>query len=216
MVARKLRIGIFGGTFDPIHAGHLSVAQQVARRLDLDHVVLVPSGRPPHKRSRQLAPAGDRLEMTRLAARGMARLKVSDVEVRRSGTCYTIDTLAELREAFGPGHDYWFIIGADTVGELPTWHRAAELLEETEFAIAARPGFAPDFDAVERALGAAAARRLRLGLVEVEPCDVSSTEIRRRAAAGEDLAGLVRADVARYIKSKGLYADSPAPPSDVH
>jgi nicotinate-nucleotide adenylyltransferase len=202
---RKRRIGIFGGSFNPIHVGHLSVAQQVGQRLDLDEVVLVPAGSPPHKTRAELAPAADRLEMSRLAARGLARLSVSDVEARREGPSYTIDTVTQLRGEMGPEHDYWFIIGADTVGELPTWHRAAELLALIAFAVAVRPGCEPEFDLVEQELGPAAAARLRRNLFEIEPCDVSSTDVRDRLASGQDIRGLVRADVAAYIEQHRLY-----------
>jgi len=199
------KLGILGGSFDPLHLGHLSVAQQVADGLGLDQVILVPAGSPPHKLDRELAPAADRLAMVRLAVRGLARLSVSDVEICRPGPSYTIDTLRQMRAALGEGNDYSLIIGADTVGDLPAWHQAARLLEEADFAVVGRPGYEPDFAAVKKALGAPAAARLRAAVVQIEPCEVSSTEIRRRVAAGEDLKGLVRADVAEYIKSRGLY-----------
>jgi nicotinate-nucleotide adenylyltransferase len=194
-----------GGTFNPIHVGHLSVAQQVAEKLDLDEVILVPSGSPPHKSSGDLAPAADRLEMTNLATCGLARLSVSDAEIRREGVSYTIDTVNQLRQELGGEHFYCFIIGADTVAELPTWHRAAELLKTVNFAVATRPGCESDFEPVERELGKSAANRLRRALLDIEPSDASSTEIRRRAADDEDLGGMVRANVAAYIKRKGLY-----------
>ncbi len=201
------RIGIFGGTFDPIHVGHLSVAQQVGVRLDLDEIVLIPSGQPPHKRSKAMAPAVDRLEMTRLAAGGLARLSVSDTEVRRAGPSYTIDTVRELRKEMGEDNEYWFIIGADTVAELPTWQLSAQLMQEIEFAVAVRPGCEPDFAPLEENLDANVARKLRRAILEIEPCDISSTEIRRRVATGEDIRGMVRADVAALISKKGLYAE---------
>ena len=202
---RRRRIGILGGSFDPVHAGHLSVAQQVAGRLKLDEVILVPAGEPPHKAGRLAADKAARLVMARLAAHGLKGLSVSDLEVRRPGKSYTIDTLRQLKAEFGLEHEYFLIIGADTVGELPDWHRAAELLAEARFAVVARPGWEPDFDRVAARLGQAAADRLRAGLVETEPCAVSSTDIRKRAAAGEDITGSVRKSVADYIKDKGLY-----------
>lgn len=204
-MARKRRIGILGGSFDPIHAGHVSIAQQVADRLELDEVILVPAGRPPHKTPGELAPAADRLEMVRLAIRGLHRLSASDVELRREGVTYTIDTVRELREALGPAHGYFFIIGADTVAELPSWHRAEELLTETEFVVVERPGHGADFGPVEGQLGPEAAALLRRGIVDTGPCDVSSTRVRELAAAGRDIAGLVHADVAAHIRDKGLY-----------
>ena len=202
---RERRIGILGGSFDPIHAGHLSVAQQVARRLHLDEVILVPAGAPPHKLDRALAPAADRLAMARLAVRGLARLTVSDIEIRRSGPSYSIDTLRALKSRLGAGNRYFFIIGADTVGDLPDWHQAAELVGETDFAVVARPGCEADFGRVGRLLGPAAEAKLRAAAVEIEPCDVSSTLVRERTAVGEDIIGQARAAVAEYIRRKNLY-----------
>jgi nicotinate-nucleotide adenylyltransferase len=202
---RRSGIGIFGGTFDPIHVGHLSVAQQVTGRLGLTEMILVPAGRPPHKNQRAFASAADRLAMVALAIGGLARLSVSDCEIRRAGPSYTLDTVREIRTQRGAGHDYWFLIGADTVGELPGWHRIADILKEVSFAVAARPGFPPAFEPVEKRLGEKAGSLLRKAVVEVDPCDVSSTYIRRRIAAGEDISGLVRTAVADYIFSKGLY-----------
>jgi nicotinate-nucleotide adenylyltransferase len=203
--SRVRRIGILGGSFDPIHAGHLSVAQQVAHRLGLDEVILIPAGEPPHKPAGKLAPAEDRLAMARLAVRGLARLTVSDIEIRRTGPNYSIDTLRALKARLGSGHRYFFIIGADTVGDLPDWHRAAEFVAEADFAVVARPGFAADFDRVGQRLGSEAAEKLRRAVVEIEPCDVSSTQVRERSAAGEDITGQARAAVAEYIRRKGLY-----------
>jgi nicotinate-nucleotide adenylyltransferase len=209
-VIRRRRIGILGGSFDPIHSGHLSVAQQVADRLKLDEVVLVPAGDPPHKRRKRLAPAADRLAMARLAIHGLARLSVSDVEIRRAGPSYSLDTLRELKAELGPEHEYFFIVGADTVGDLPDWHRAAEFVAEAGFAVAVRPRHEPDFARVERELGPAAAGKLRAALVEIEPCDISSTLVRERLAAGEDVTALVRRSVAEYIGKKGLYRQTTA------
>lgn len=202
---RPRRIGILGGSFDPIHAGHLSVAQQVARRLGLDEVILIPAGEPPHKLDRRLASAEDRLAMARLAVRGLARLTVSDIELSRPGPSYSIDTMRALRARLGAGNRYFFIVGADTVGQIPDWHRAAEFVGETDFAVVARPGYQPDFGRVEEKLGPQAAGKLRAAVVEIEACDVSSTLVRRRAAAGEDITSLARAGVAEYIGKKGLY-----------
>lgn len=206
-VKARGRIGIFGGSFDPVHVGHLSVAQQVADELDLDQVILIPAGEAPHKLGRRMAPAADRLEMVRLAIRGLARLSASDVEVRRSGPSYTLDTVREIKRRFGPGAEYFLIIGADTAGELPSWHRAADLVREVRLAIAPRPGFEPDWDAIKAALGPETAPHLRTMPVPLEPCGVSSTEVRARAARGEDLLGLVRAPVAEHIARQGLYRE---------
>jgi len=201
------RIGVLGGTFDPIHVGHLSIAQQVAAKLDLARVLLVPAGSPPHKEPGELAGSRDRYAMVCLATRNLRGLDVSDVEVSREGTSYTIETVEELRRDLGPEIELVLIIGADSLLELPTWKGARRLVETTTFAIVPRPGFREtDWDALARALGAEAAEKLRSSVVEVaEPVDISSTEVRRRIAEEKSFAGLVRAPVARYIGEKGLY-----------
>lgn len=201
------KIGILGGSFNPIHVGHLSIAQQVADALDLDNVLLIPAGRPPHKSAGELAPARDRLEMCRLAAAGLRELEVSDIEIRREETSYTIETIRALREKLGSDDETFFIIGADTVRELPTWYRIEDLVELTRWAIVQRPKSpSPDFDALKEHLPAKAVRKLRRGLVRIkDPVDVSSTEIRKRLAAGKGTRGLLRKSVEEYILRRGLY-----------
>jgi nicotinate-nucleotide adenylyltransferase len=193
-MTKPRRIGILGGSFDPIHVGHLSIAQQVGDKLRLDEVVLVPAGEPPHKEAASLAPPEDRLAMARLAIRGLARLSVSDTELRRPGPSYTLDTVRDLKARLGPDNEYFFIVGADN-----------DLLGEISFVAAARPGHRPDFETVRQRLGDEAVLQLKRVAVDIEPCDVSSTEIRRRVATGEDITPLVRAPVAEYIARNGLY-----------
>ncbi len=203
------KIGVLGGSFDPIHNGHISIAQQAAARAGLEKVLLIPTGVPPHKDPSGLAPAPDRLIMARLACRSMRRLEVSDIEVRNEGVSYTIDTVRELRKALGEDVRLYFIIGEDTVGELPAWRDAATLVAETEFVVVHRPGCQPaDFEGVARELGPEAAEKLKDSVVKIEePADVSSTEIRERLRRGEGIAGLVRAEVEEYIRDRGLYRE---------
>ncbi len=205
MSHKQRRIGILGGTFDPIHVGHISIAQQVAQKLQLDEVVLLPAGNPPHKTANKLAPASDRLAMTRLASSLMARLSVSELEAGKKGISFTIDTVKRIKAKMGSEHLYWFIIGADTVNELHTWKNIKQLLKEISFAVASRPGVDIDFGAVEADLGKQTANSLRGSIINVEPCDVSSTLVRLMAAERLPLKGMVRAQVADYIKQKSLY-----------
>ena len=131
------RFGVFGGTFDHVHVGHLSIAQQIRDGLKLDEVVLVPAANPPHKQDgREMASAVDRLVMCRLAVRDMRGLSVSDYELRRGGVSYTVETARRLREAYGPEAQIYFLIGSDSLAELPNWYEIRELVTLADFAIA--------------------------------------------------------------------------------
>lgn len=201
------RIGILGGTFDPIHIGHIELAEAVCRRLGLDKVIFIPACLPPHKLGQHYASAKDRLAMTELAVAGRARLEVSDMEIRRSGISYTIDTVRELRVLY-PEEELYFIIGADSVAQLYTWHYIQEMLYMVVFVGAGRPGYAGVMDEVRRTLGEEAVERILL--LDTPEIDVSSTEIRRRIASAESLEGLVPPAVEKYIYEHGLYREKEA------
>jgi nicotinate-nucleotide adenylyltransferase len=202
-----MRIGLVGGSFNPIHRGHLAIAQAARSALALDRVVLVPSARPPHKHDQaELAPPEDRLAMARLAARGEAGLQVSPIELERAGPSYTIDTVRAFLAA-EPGVELYFIVGADNVPELTTWKDNRTLVTLARFAVAARPGhdLEKDLADIERSLGKEAARGLRERIVPLAPDAVSATEIRARVRAGKPIDGLVPDAVRDYIHSHGLY-----------
>lgn len=209
------RFGILGGSFNPIHVGHLSIAQQVQAELNLEKIFLLPAATPPHKQNDpDLASAADRLEMCRLAVRAMRGLEASDLELTRGGVSYTVETARLLREAYGKDAEIRFIIGADSVAELPTWYQAKELVALADFAIAARREQPLDdqlWDRLREAFGAVAVKRLQRGVVSIEKVDVSSTVIRRCLRAGEPIRGLLRKDVEAYIRAKGLYGAPPKP-----
>ena len=135
---------LFGGTFDPIHHGHLIVARQVAERLGVKKVVLIPSARPPHKHSSVVANAEHRLRMVQLAVEADALFDVCDCELRRAGVSYTLDTVRHLRDLHGPAIRLYWLIGADTIRELPNWHKLADLLNECTIVTASRPGSSAD------------------------------------------------------------------------
>ena len=201
-----MRVGLLGGSFNPPHLGHLALAQAARERLDLDEVILIPAARPPHKPDeRDMASPADRLAMTRLAA-DAAGLEVSPVELERSGPSYTIDTVRALRRQ-RPEDAFVWIIGADTIGELPTWKEAGTLLREVTFAAVNRPGH--DVEAglglLAERLGAEAAAAVRANLVTMEPRPISSTEVRRRVLRGEPWEDLVPPAVAEFIRAEGLY-----------
>jgi nicotinate-nucleotide adenylyltransferase len=195
-----MRVGVLGGTFDPIHLGHLALAEAAIECARLDLVLIVPAAVPPH-RSPALAPAVDRVEMCRLAAASDPRLEVSEVEVGREGPSYTLDTLAELHRR-RPGDRLFLILGWDAAREIPSWHKPEQVLGQAELVVVNRPGLQPpDADA----LRAAELEPERVTLCPQETPPVRATEIRRLAAEGASLAGKVPAAVADYIRKRGLY-----------
>lgn len=190
----------FGGSFNPIHLGHLICARAVAESAGFDRVVLIPTRQPPHKPpSPDLAAPADRLEMCRLAAGEQPDLfEVDDVELSRTGPSYTIDTVAALAtRGWGPIH---WLIGADMLLYLPKWYHAPELLKQVQFVVMARPGFAMDSSKLPAEL-----RRLEKNLIPAPLIDISATDIRKRAAQGESIAYLTSPSVADYISQRGLY-----------
>ncbi len=201
------RLIFFGGSFDPVHHGHLIVARAAAEQLGFDRIVLVPAGQSPHK-SRIYASAPDRLAMLRLAVEGQSAFEVSDVELARAGPSYTIDTLQELRLRHAQARLAW-VIGADMLADLPKWRRAKELVEQFELVIAARPMDGEQIETalanMERFFGPQHAQRLRRSVVRTPLIEISSTDIRQRAAQGKSIAYLVPAAVNKYISEHDLY-----------
>lgn len=203
-----LRLGLFGGSFNPVHFGHLIASRAVAEALGLDRVVLIPSANPPHKNGENLASAADRLEMVRLAVAGDRLFEVSDIELLRSGPSYTVDTVA----AFGaerPGADLCWIIGADSLPELATWSRVQRLVSMVRMVVAARPGWrTPDLGALRGVVGDEAVERLVASRLETPEIGISASDIRSRVAAGQSVRYLVPESVVAYIASRGLYGGS--------
>ncbi len=200
------RVVLFGGTFDPVHLGHTAVAAFAAERLDADKVVFVPARRSPHKRENPVASGEDRLAMLRLAAADCNRFEVSDCELRREGPSYTLDTVLGFRRRLGSDAKLYWLIGADMARDLPKWHRVSELLDACTLCIMRRGGYPPpELEGLE-SLGTARAARLRESVLETPPVDISSSEIRRRLATGEDVTGLLSPKVLDYIEKNGLYA----------
>ncbi|TMB87124.1 MAG: nicotinate (nicotinamide) nucleotide adenylyltransferase [Chloroflexi bacterium] len=196
-----MRIGLLGGTFDPIHAGHLAAAKAALDCAELDRVMFIPAAQPPH-RPRAIATADDRLEMCRLAIEGDTRFVVSDVELERGGPSYTVDTLAELRRSH-PGDQLLLILGWDAARLFSTWRRPDEVRALATIVVVARPGSAAPrkADLEPAGLGGQGV------ILCLEPTpDVSASEIRRALASGESIAGKVPAAVERYIAAHHLYA----------
>ena len=201
--ARDMRIGLMGGTFDPIHMGHLYAARQALLGAGLHRVVLLPSGVPPHKMTGANAPAGDRLAMTALAVRGQPGLAVSDYEIA-GGARYTADTLDGIRRLCGSGCSLSFILGADSLLDLRRWYRPDRLLSLADIVAVYRPGYEvcalrAEVEYLRANFGA------RIALIMNGGVDISSSCIRERTGRGLPLEGLVPDAVAAYIREKGLY-----------
>lgn len=200
MATKKL--GILGGTFDPIHNGHICLAQAIYEAMQLERVIFIPAYIAPHKIGQDFAPAADRYNMTVLATQGYPYFCVSDMEIKRSGVSYTIDTVREMQRLH-PDYELYFIIGADSVPMLHTWHKIDELLELVTFVAAGRPGYSHVIDAAAAKLGQIAYDKIKL--LPTPEYAVSSTEIRQRIRTGAGLVDLVPVAVEQYIKEHDLY-----------
>ena len=217
-----MKLGVLGGTFDPIHNGHIAAAVAASAALDLDEVTLVPSRIPPHRRDPVSATSEQRFDMATLAAAEHRGWTASRIEVDRQGPSYTFDTLVTLREGLAlsqrsvaqraapresRGTEIFFILGADAFAEIATWSRYPAVLDLAHFVVVSRPGITLDSlrEKVPSAFGHRPSAKTRVILVEAHTPDISSTDIRRRIRAGESLSGLVPDSVASYIRTHRLY-----------
>ncbi len=194
-----MRIGIMGGTLDPVHNGHLCIAEAVLKHLGLDRIMLLPAGDPPHKAKPTLKT--DRLSMAKLAVEGNKDIFVCGIEIFREGTTFTVDTLTEL-SYWNPSTEWFYIIGADTLDVLDTWRNLKGVSEKCTFAVVGRADEAPDEN---RAAYLSETYGSRFVFVPVNGPDISSTDVRTRAAKGEDISDVVPQAVASYIRKNGLY-----------
>lgn len=192
------RFGIYGGTFNPIHNGHLHLIRAACAQLSFDRLLVVPANIPPHKAATDLASNRDRLEMARLATAGMPGVWVSDIELRARGKSYTVLTLERLRALF-PECSFTLLMGADMLESFDRWHRWQDILKLADIAAFARN------EGEEALLERKAALIGRARVVRVEPLPLSSTLVREKVRRGEDISGLVPEAVAAYIYEKGLY-----------
>jgi len=199
----KRKVGIMGGTFDPIHIGHLVTAEAVRIEYSLDKVLFIPAANPPHKQDWQVTAAMHRYIMTVMATYSNPHFHVSAIELERPGLSYTIDTIKTLKDQFGGQTDFYFITGADAVQDLPTWERVHELLDLCHFIAATRPGCISTLDSVIKFFGQQGRKRIhRLATPELE---ISSTDIRERVKSGRSIKYIVPESVENYILKEGLY-----------
>jgi nicotinate-nucleotide adenylyltransferase len=199
-----MNVGILGGTFDPVHNGHLVIAEVARERLNFNEVLFIPAGQPWLKVERSITPPQHRLQMLRLALDDRPYFRISEMEIERPGPTYTIDTIKALKERLNAEDELFFILGQDTLMQLPQWHEAQNLIRLCYLVAAPRPGVKkPDLKALETTLPGITQRVM---LMKEPLVAISATDIRERAARGLSVRHLVPEPVNRYIKEHRLYA----------
>ena len=199
------RLGLLGGSFDPIHVGHLIVAETLAYRLNLDHVVFLPAANPPHKAGQALSPREARLEMIRLSIAGADGFSVSQADLRRPGPSYTVDMLTELQARVADRTELCFLMGMDSLRDFPNWRRPGKIAELAELGVARRPGVDVSQTDIEIQVPEA---RGRIHIINVPLIDISSSDIRDRARTNRPFRFHVTPTVADYILHHHLYQSS--------
>jgi nicotinate-nucleotide adenylyltransferase len=194
------RIGILGGTFDPIHNGHLALARSAREQLRLDRLIYVPAGVPWRKAGREITPARQRLAMVRLAVADDPSTEVSTIETERQGPSYTVDTLQTLKQQ-NPGAELYFIVGEDALADLPNWREPERIIAFATLAVARRSGSA----AADQPWRSVSQIETRIVWLDMDPLAVSASDIRRRIAAGEPVDGMLPAAAEAYARKQGLY-----------
>jgi len=200
------KIVLFGGTFDPIHKGHIAVAQVAARYIDYDEVIFIPARRSPQKDRSPEASGEDRLKMISLAIKGQKGFSVSDCELKRAEPSYTLDTVIQFGKFYGSKTTIYWLTGADSIDDLLNWYRLGELIDKCNVCVMFRAGFQkPSFDGFQSALGTERVEKLQRNVINTPLVDINSTEIRRRLAAGEDVSAMLAPEVLEYICKHRLY-----------
>ena len=198
-----MRVGVLGGTFDPVHNGHLIIAEEAQAKLGLAKVLFIPAGRPWFKDGENVSDMGWRLDMLKLAVNGNPSFEIDTMELEREGATYTIDTMEELRKRMGEDIELYFIIGIDALSELGRWKEPERLASICHFATMRRPGFTElDLEAMEREVPGVSGRVHVMDNVQV---DISSSDIRERVEEGRSIRYLVPPAVREYIEKQELY-----------
>lgn len=198
-----MNIGVMGGTFDPVHMGHLLIAEEARTRLNLAEILFVPAGLPWLKADRPISSVEHRVEMVRLAIADKPYFKLSTVDLERAGPTYTVDTIAALQGQIGAGDELFLILGWDSLAELPEWHEASRLVTMCRLVVAPRPGYPlPKLKSLEASIPGISQRVM---LMDKPNIDISASDIRERVAKGLSIRHLVPEPVNRYIKEHKLY-----------
>ncbi|MEX2246335.1 MAG: nicotinate-nucleotide adenylyltransferase [Dehalococcoidia bacterium] len=196
-----MRVGLLGGTFDPVHNGHLSLAEHAMTGLRLDEMLFVPAGEPWRKGHREITAGEHRLAMLRLAIEGSDAFGICDIELRRPGPTYTADTVEELAGE-RLDDEFWFVLGADALADIPHWHEPERIVRHAKLGVAARAG-----EDLMAAVGAVPQFTGRIEVFEMPRVDISSTDVRIWVASGRSVAGMVPPAVEAYIRERGLYRE---------
>jgi nicotinate-nucleotide adenylyltransferase len=200
------RIALFGGTFDPIHLGHTLVAAEALKKIAVEKVVFIPAKRSPLKGFFPQASDHDRLEMAALAIADNQKFELSDYELKRHAPSYTLETINRFKDYYGPATVIHWLVGADSVDELPYWHKIMELIDACKISTMYRAGYEkPDFDKFEPILGRKRVKKLQRNIIATSLIDISSTEIRKRLAKGLGVTNMLHPAVIDYIRNRGLY-----------
>lgn len=208
----KRKIILFGGTFDPIHNGHTIVAADATRQIGAQKLLFIPARRSPHKQLLSHAGANDRIKMIKLAIAGMKKFSVSRCELDRPQPSYTLDTVRQFKARLGPDAQLYWLVGADTLDELRHWHAVEQLLDECNLSVMLRAGLPrPDFTSLLAILGQNRVENLQRNIIETPLIHISSTEIRKRLAAGDDVTDMLHPAVLAYIREKNLYPPKTPP-----
>ena len=198
-----MKVGIMGGTFDPIHLGHLATAESVREIFQLDEILFIPAARPPHKVEKLVTPEVHRLMMTFLATQSNEKFHVSPMEILREGLSYTLETVNELHKKFGESTELFFIIGADSLKDLPTWYQSKELVQKCHFIATTRPNVKVGVTELKKFFGKLFKEKIHQATTP--GIEISSTEIRRRVKEGLSIKYLVPEVVEEYIRKERLY-----------
>ena len=207
------RIGLLGGTFDPIHWGHLIMAEEARQQARLDRVLFLPAGEPPHKVGQAITPIAHRLQMVQLAIASHPAFALSRLDVDRPGPHYSVDMVRLFLEQAPAGTEAFFLVGADSLEDMPTWKDPAGLLDLCQVLAMSRPGHGPDLERLAQVLPAV---RVRVQVLQMPLIGISGTDIRRRVREGRSIRYLVPEEVRQYILAHGLYraqepAEGPSP-----
>ena len=209
------KIVLFGGSFDPVHLGHTQVAAAAAQYICAEKTIFIPARRSPLKMYPPSASDIDRLEMIKLAIAGHENFEVSDCELKRQLPSYTLDTVRKFQAACGDGGSIYWLVGADSIDELAHWYDVIELIDECNLAVMNRAGFdKPDFTGYEKLWGCRRIEKLQRNIVPTPLIDISSTDVRNRLAAGEEVAQMLNPAVLSYISKHGLYKATPTENGD--
>jgi len=202
----KRKIALFGGTFDPIHLGHTDIAAEAVKHIGAEKIVFVPAKRSPLKGFSPCANDEDRFAMIALAIAGNKHFELSDYELKRPEPSYTLQTVRQFQTDYGSETSIYWLIGADSIDDLPHWYKISELIDECNLSTMYRAGFEPpDFSKFEALWGRQRVQKLQGNVIKTSLIDISSTEVRKRLAAGRDVTNMLHPAVADYIHKRGLY-----------